>query len=152
MSQTFGDLGQGQSDTGYVVDGHGGRLTLLISHRFPTVPPAGLDWTQRQNLFAIELFGTRGAIVVEGLAGSYGRQRWSTYLRRDGGAPRRTRRCYGDDALTTLRREREDLVTAFDRPAASRSAWQRQAIDATAVIDDLYRGVIGSERPRRSDP
>jgi predicted dehydrogenase len=98
-----------------------------------------VSWTQWQNLFAIELFGTRGAIVVEGLGGSYGRPRRTTYLRGDGGPPHRTRRYYGDDALTTLRREWEDVVTAFDRPAASRSAWQRQAIDATAVIDDLYR-------------
>lgn len=106
-----------------------------------------VSWTQWRNLFAIELFGTRGAIVVEGLGGSYGRQRRTTYQRRDGGVPHRTRRYYRDDALTTFRREWADLVTAFDRPAANRTAWQRQAIDATALIDDLYgpRGASAGE-------
>jgi predicted dehydrogenase len=45
-------------------------------------------WTQWKNLFSLEIFGERGALVVEGLGGSYGVETLTTYDRAmQGGAP-----------------------------------------------------------------
>jgi predicted dehydrogenase len=45
-------------------------------------------WTQWKNLFSLELFGERGALVVEGLGGSYGVETLTQYDRAmQGGAP-----------------------------------------------------------------
>jgi len=39
------------------------------------------SWTQWKNLFSFEVFGERGALVVEGLGGSYGVERLTLYRR-----------------------------------------------------------------------
>lgn len=46
------------------------------------------SWTQWKNHFSLEVFGTRGALIAEGLGGSYGPERWILHRRRpEGGAP-----------------------------------------------------------------
>jgi len=46
------------------------------------------SWTQWKNLFSLEVFGERGALIVEGLGGSYGPETLHVQLRRlQGGAP-----------------------------------------------------------------
>ncbi len=47
-----------------------------------------VSWTQWKNLFSVELFGTDGYGLVEGLGGSYGQQRLTIGRRRqEGGVP-----------------------------------------------------------------
>lgn len=46
------------------------------------------SWTQWKNLFCFEIFGQAGALVIDGLGGSYGVESLAVHLRRsDGGAP-----------------------------------------------------------------
>ncbi len=46
------------------------------------------SWTQWKNLFSLEVFGTQGALLAEGLGGSYGVERSIWYRRRpEGGVP-----------------------------------------------------------------
>jgi predicted dehydrogenase len=46
------------------------------------------SWTQWKNLFSFEIFGTAGSLAVEGLGGSYGRERLTVTKRNpDGGLP-----------------------------------------------------------------
>jgi len=97
-----------------------------------------VSWTQWKNLFSIELFGKRGAIVVEGLGGSYGPHQRVTHVRADSGAPTTARLSYDDDALTTLRREWGELLSGLNHAAVVRAAWLRQAVEVTVVLDDLY--------------
>lgn len=57
------------------------------------------SWTQWKNLFSLELFGERGALIVEGLGGSYGTETLHLHERAmQGGAPAlRTERFEGPD-------------------------------------------------------
>lgn len=45
------------------------------------------SWTQWKNMFSFEIFGDRGALVIDGLGGSYGDERLTIYLRNQAGAP-----------------------------------------------------------------
>ncbi len=45
------------------------------------------SWTQWKNLFSFEVFGERGALVVEGLGGSYGVERLTAYRRASHAGP-----------------------------------------------------------------
>ena len=45
------------------------------------------SWTQWKNLFSFEVFGERGALIVEGLGGSYGDERLTVHRRRNHPAP-----------------------------------------------------------------
>src|SRR6185437_13051519 len=47
------------------------------------------SWTQWKNLFSLEVFCQRGAILVEGLGGSYGGERLIVDRRQPQGAPER---------------------------------------------------------------
>ncbi len=57
------------------------------------------SWTQWKNLFSLELFGERGALIVEGLGGSYGTETLHLHERAmQGGAPAvRSERFEGPD-------------------------------------------------------
>ena len=49
------------------------------------------SWTQWKNRFSYEIFGTTGAVVVNGLGGSYGVESLTLYERPpEGGAPKET--------------------------------------------------------------
>jgi predicted dehydrogenase len=45
------------------------------------------SWTQWKNLFSLEVFGDRGALVIDGLGGSYGTERLTIYTRSAAGGP-----------------------------------------------------------------
>ncbi len=45
------------------------------------------SWTQWRNLFSLEIFGDRGALVVEGLGRSYGTESLTVYRRQASGPP-----------------------------------------------------------------
>ncbi len=58
--------------------------------RFPdgAVAQIHTSWTQWKNLFSLEIFGERGALVVDGLGGSYGVETLAHHARAmEGGAP-----------------------------------------------------------------
>ena len=68
----------------YVVDGGGGvytqprepdRISVLLDLRGGACFSLEVSLTQWKNLFSFELVGERGALVIEGLGGSYGPER-----------------------------------------------------------------------------
>ncbi|HZO94992.1 MAG TPA: Gfo/Idh/MocA family oxidoreductase [Candidatus Baltobacteraceae bacterium] len=89
------------------------------------------SWTQWQNLFSFEIFGERGALIVEGLGRSYGVETL-TIVRRtmQGGVP-------------------ETDVLAFDEPDESwRDEWDdfvRGILDGTRYLGDANDGIVAME-------
>ncbi len=89
------------------------------------------SWTQWKNLFSFEVFGESGALVVEGLGGSYGPERLTIY-RRVGRSdppeeeriefpgPDRSWESEWEEFLATIREEQAPSVQAEDGLAALR--------------------------------
>lgn len=70
------------------------------------------SWTQWKNLFSLEIFGRDGAVIVEGLGGSYGVETLTVHRRRpEGGVPVAETVTYeGEDRSWKL--EWEDFLSA----------------------------------------
>src|SRR5438876_4737046 len=63
------------------------NVFALFRSRGGQVASLHASWTQWKNVFSFEVFGERGALVVEGLGNSYGTERLSIYRRAVSGAP-----------------------------------------------------------------
>jgi len=96
------------------------------------------SWTQWKNLFSFEIFGSQGALCVEGLGGSYGTQKLLHYGRRvESGAPNLVEETFdGPDCSWQL--EWQDFVEAIRGDGACLGTAE-DGIAAMAVIDALYR-------------
>ncbi len=96
------------------------------------------SWTQWKNLFSFEIFGTQGAVCVEGLGGSYGQQRLVYYQRKpQGGVPEMTEESFeGLDRSWQL--EWQDFVRAIRGESACLGTAE-EGVAAMATIDALYR-------------
>jgi predicted dehydrogenase len=96
------------------------------------------SWTQWKNLFSFEIFGTQGALSVEGLGGSYGQERLLHYRRiPQGGAPEVTEESFdGPDRSWQL--EWQDFVQAIRGEGACQGTAE-DGVVAMATIDALYR-------------
>ncbi|MBI4503674.1 MAG: Gfo/Idh/MocA family oxidoreductase [Gemmatimonadetes bacterium] len=96
------------------------------------------SWTQWKNLFCLELFGTVGALVVEGLGGSYGVETLTVYRRNlAGGAPEsEVVRYDGNDC--SWRDEWKDFLAAIrgGRPLGGSAD---DGVAAMRMLDALYR-------------
>lgn len=110
----------------------------LLQLRDGAVAAFHTSWTQWKNLFSLEVFGSAGALVVEGLGGSYGPETLTVHLRRpEGGTPASTHRTFAgvdcswreewDEFLGGVLDGRQVVGTADDGVAAMR------------VLDALYR-------------
>jgi predicted dehydrogenase len=99
--------------------------------------------TQWKNLFSFEVFGCDGALVVEGLGGSYGVETLTTCLRKpEGGVPLIERLAYeGEDRSWRL--EWLDFVTAVldDSPMLGEA---QDGIVAMRMLDALYRSAASN--------
>lgn len=133
--------GQGVEDNAFVTVRHGDVAGQIH-----------VSWTHWKNLFSLEVFGTQGAIVVEGLGGSYGRQHLVRYARAStGGPPSEHHRSYpAEDAMSALRREWQDFAGAAADPAGRRGEWRDQARQCAEAIDCLYLSSGRAERSSRS--
>jgi len=95
------------------------------------------SWSQWQNRFSFHIYGSRGALEVEGLGGSYGPPSAVLLTRQPDGPP--VRRAIdvpaGDDTWTT---EWRAFVTALDagEPTPNRA---QQGLVVMQVLDALYR-------------
>ena len=63
------------------------NVFALFRSRGGQVASLHASWTQWKNVFSFEVFGERGALVVEGLGKAYGTERLSIYRRAVSGAP-----------------------------------------------------------------
>lgn len=96
------------------------------------------SWTQWKNLFSFEIFGTEGALCVEGLGGSYGPQRLVHYRRKpEGGVPEISEESFdGPDRSWQL--EWQDFIGAIRGQGACLGTAE-DGVAAMATIDALYR-------------
>ena len=94
--------------------------------------------TQWKNLFSLEVHGERGAVVVEGLGGSYGPERLTVVRRRpQGGVPDTTERAFpGEDGSWAA--EWADFVAATSSGEVTRGS-AADGLAAMRMIDALYR-------------
>ncbi|MGH7505287.1 MAG: Gfo/Idh/MocA family protein, partial [Longimicrobiales bacterium] len=108
--------------------------------RFPNgaVGQLHASMTQWKNLFSLEVHGEAGAVVVEGLGGSYGVERLQRIGRAlEGGSPVvREERFDGEDRSWTD--EWAAFVAAIDG-AGAEGAGASEGIAAMRIIDALYR-------------
>jgi predicted dehydrogenase len=102
------------------------------------------SWTQWKNLFSFEVFGTRGALCVEGLGGSYGTQRLLHYRRKpEGGAPDLVEETFdGPDYSWNL--EWQDFIQAI-RGGGVCLGTAEDGVAAMVMIDALYRSAAAGE-------
>jgi predicted dehydrogenase len=102
------------------------------------------SWTQWKNLFSFEMFGTRGALCVEGLGGSYGTQRLLHYRRKpEGGAPDLAEETFdGPDCSWNL--EWQDFIQAIHGEGVCLGTAE-DGVAAMAMIDALYRSAAAGE-------
>lgn len=95
------------------------------------------SWTQWKNLFSFEVFGERGAVLVEGLGKSYGIETLTTQIRKpEGGAPNATVHSF-DGPDDSWRLEWAEFTAAI----AEGSAYNGTPEDGVAVMSvlaDLY--------------
>jgi predicted dehydrogenase len=89
------------------------------------------SWTQWKNLFSLEVFGSRGSLVVEGLGRSYGEESLAIARRAmEGGVPGTERIVYeGPD--TSWRDEWEDFVAGL--------------LDGQRYLGDAADGLVAME-------
>ena len=96
------------------------------------------SWTQWKNLFSFEVFGTLGALSIEGLGGSYGVERLVTAIRNPGGGvPVMEEECF-DGPDVSWEREWDEFMGAVE---GGQTYWgtPEDGVGAMAVIDTLYR-------------
>jgi predicted dehydrogenase len=97
-----------------------------------------VSMTQWKNLFSLEVYGHRGAVVVEGLGGSYGTERLVRMARAmGGGVPAVIDESFsGDDQSWAL--EWQAFVSAI-RDGATPSPGASDGVAAMRIVDALYR-------------
>ena len=104
------------------------------------------SWTQWKNLFSFEVFGEHGYLIVEGLGGSYGRERLVAGERpAEFGAP--AEQCFeynGGDASWAAEWEEFAAAIREDRPplADGRDGWQALRLAEAAYASARARRVI----------
>ena len=108
--------------------------------RYPSGVVAALhtSWTQWKNLFSFEVFGSRGALVVEGLGRSYGPETLTAHVRRaGGGVPETTHRVF-EEGDASWRLEWSDFVRGVveETPMLGDA---EDGLRAMAMLDALYR-------------
>lgn len=95
------------------------------------------SWTQWKNLFSLEIFGTEGALCVEGLGGSYGSQRLVHHRRKpEGGAPDLIEESF-DGPDHSWAAEWRDFVGAIKGEGSCMGSAD-DGVAAMAIIDALY--------------
>lgn len=96
------------------------------------------SWTQWKNLFSFEIFGTRGSLSIEGLGGSYGRERLVTAVRNPEGGVPSVREEVFECPDPSWQLEWNDFLGAVDE---GKSYWgtPEDGVRAMLMIDALYR-------------
>ncbi len=111
------------------------------------------SWTQWKNLFSFEMFGEQGYLVVEGLGGSYGRERLIVGRRpAKFGTPNEEQIEYGD-ADPSWTKEWEEFVAAIreDRPPLGDGSdgWQAlRLVEAAYESAGSGRGIHVSQQEK----
>ena len=95
------------------------------------------SWTQWKNLFSLEIFGTAGELIIDGIGGSYGTERLTIHRRRpEGGAPETSEQIFeGPDDSWSL--EWQDFLGALNgEPFLGTAA---DGVAVMSALDAIYR-------------
>ncbi len=109
------------------------------------------SWTQWRNLFSFELFGERGALLVEGLGGSYGTEAL-TICRRGSlpGPPAEERLAFpGPDR--SWESEWDEFLAAV-RTGGRPPVGPEEGLAALRLVEAVYRAAACIPRSELSDP
>ena len=117
----------------------------LLKNRSGQILSLHASWTQWKNLFRFEVFGEKGYLIIEGLGGSYGKERLRFGLRRpESGPPDET--IFEFDALDqSWQLEWREFTDAI----LYGSDFQADAIDglkAVEIVDAIYRSNQSGEK------
>lgn len=104
-----------------------------------------VSMTQWRNLFSLEVYGEAGAVIVDGLGGSYGVERLTRVFRAfEGGPPAvEEERFDGDDASWAAEWAAFIAAVETGRP---RDAGPEDGVAAMTITDALYRSAIAGAR------
>ncbi len=98
------------------------------------------SWTQWKNLFSFEVFGEHGALVVDGLGGSYGTEALTIY-RRDGGGPPTEERLTFSGPDESWASEWDAFLTAI-RNGGRAPVGPEEALAAIRLVEAVYTAAI----------
>ncbi len=123
----------------------------LLRLRGGPIASVHTSWTQWKNLFSLEVFGERGAVIVEGLGGSYGTETLQLQERaaQDGPPAVRTETFEGPDE--SWKREWSEFLGAV-RDGAVYQGGPNDGLAVMAMLDALYRSSASSEFVTIEDP
>jgi predicted dehydrogenase len=128
------------------------NVFALFRSRSGQVASLHASWTQWKNLFSLEVFGTEGALAVEGLGRSYGTESLTVYRRRSGGPPDEERTEFpGPDE--SWDREWDEFLSAV-RTDTLPPASAEDGLAALRLVEAVYesaRRVEASDSPGGSD-
>jgi predicted dehydrogenase len=110
----------------------------LFRYRSGCVASFHTSWTQWKNLFSLEVFGTGGAVVVEGLGRSYGVETLTVHRRMPaGGAPATATLPYDGEDISWREEWRDFLGAVLEgRPMLGTAD---DGVAAMRMLDALYR-------------
>ena len=95
-------------------------------------------WTQWEEMFSFEIFGTQGSLTIEGLGERYGQHRLSVARRRTGGGHPYTETTFFDDEDISWAAEWDELVGAIDDGRAYLGS-PHDGVTVMNMLDALYR-------------
>jgi len=110
---------------------------FLLNHKNDVISQCHVSWTNWENIFSFEIFGTDGFIHIDGLGGSYGVETLSVGVRNaDGGAPTIKKESFpGPDESWRL--EWENFVHAI-RDGVVPNGSLEDGVEANRVVDAIY--------------
>lgn len=111
---------------------------VLFSWRDGKVAQLHTSWTQWENRFEFEIYGTKGSLEVRGLGGSYGTETLTQNLRRfSGGIPTTTSKRYEGKDLSWIH-EWDEFVQAIQEKKKYMGTLQ-DGLAAMKMLDSIYR-------------
>jgi predicted dehydrogenase len=121
---------------------------VLLRYPENTVVSFHTSWTQWKNLFSLEIFGTKGALVVEGLGGSYGTETLTHWTRKlEGGAPVKEHQIFdGPDLSWEI--EWSEFIGAIERGDGAYLGTPQDGLIVMRTLEALYASVE-SNRPEK---
>lgn len=95
------------------------------------------SWTQWKNKFTFEIYGTKGAIEIEGLGGSYGTETIRIYKRLKAGEVPLVKEKKYKAQDNSWKKEWLDFLTSVDKKIQPMSS-HKESLEVMKIIDKIY--------------
>lgn len=122
----------------WTLDGLEDNGFFVLGWNNETIAQVHTSWTQWKNRFALEIYGTNGAVEIHGLGGSYGPETLTIYRRKpEGGTPEvETKDFNGDDLSWAL--EWSDFRHAIDTQSSPMGN-TADGLNVMKTLDAIYK-------------